>query len=278
MHYEINGIAEIKETIWNKNKIWEIKINGENKIKTSGDHDILIIFKSGENQNENIKINGISRFRPKCKLSGRIDLFPKGTRYESSYTGEQLKLIAIQLHDDYLKDMRKNLQNLPILNIKDILINMLWERFEKSKNRIEKEAVVDSIIKIAVAKSKNNMLEATKSQTLSTEQKIKLEYFIEKNISQKILTKNIAEVLNEPTEKLKKLFKSTYYCSPQDLIKEFRIEKSEKLLAGTTIPISEVASRCGFSSNSRFSTVFKEKKGISPLRYRAIHLDKRALS
>jgi AraC family transcriptional regulator, melibiose operon regulatory protein len=44
------------------------------------------------------------------------------------------------------------------------------------------------------------------------------------------------------------------------------------MLRCTSIPIGEIAERCGFNSSSYFIQTFKKKEGITPLAYRKYFL------
>jgi YesN/AraC family two-component response regulator len=51
-----------------------------------------------------------------------------------------------------------------------------------------------------------------------------------------------------------------------DFIRDFRLEKAMEMLKNQGGLVSEVASRVGFSNEKYFSTIFKEKFGVSPSR------------
>lgn len=60
-----------------------------------------------------------------------------------------------------------------------------------------------------------------------------------------------------------------------DYVNDFRIEHAKKLLSektGEQLPIDEVALRSGFSSISTFYRLFSGKEGISPSRFRKLHV------
>lgn len=54
-----------------------------------------------------------------------------------------------------------------------------------------------------------------------------------------------------------------------DYVNGFRLNHAKELLAGSDKPISEIASRLGFSSQRYFSTFFKNKTGLTPSAFRA---------
>ena len=53
-----------------------------------------------------------------------------------------------------------------------------------------------------------------------------------------------------------------------------RMAAARELLTSTSLSISEICDRIGFSNTSNFSRYFKKEVGVSPLRYRALHHDK----
>lgn len=67
---------------------------------------------------------------------------------------------------------------------------------------------------------------------------------------------------------LKTYFSSVYGCGISDYMKEKRLEKAKELLEATPLPISEVAARVGYQSQSKFSAFFKKQTGNTPLNYR----------
>ncbi|MCM3873593.1 MAG: AraC family transcriptional regulator [Pyrinomonadaceae bacterium] len=64
-------------------------------------------------------------------------------------------------------------------------------------------------------------------------------------------------------------FKHSMGMSPTNYIAERRIEGAKKLLQETELPISEIALRAGFSSQSHFTTSFRRVAGATPKAFRA---------
>ncbi len=77
------------------------------------------------------------------------------------------------------------------------------------------------------------------------------------------------------------------YCSPSyvshllkkrsgktvsEYLNMLRIEEAKKILVGTTFSMNMVASMVGYTDSNYFSTVFKKYAGISPKKYRALHM------
>lgn len=69
-----------------------------------------------------------------------------------------------------------------------------------------------------------------------------------------------------------KLFTSTVGFPPIEYLNTRKLEHSSYLLTETDYSISEIAETCGFQNQFYFSKMFKKKFGVSPLRYRNIHI------
>ena len=67
---------------------------------------------------------------------------------------------------------------------------------------------------------------------------------------------------------LRQIFTSHLGMSPQEAIIQKRMCVAKKMLEEATMPISAIASACGYSDQSAFCKVFKKTQAISPLQYR----------
>jgi AraC family transcriptional regulator len=63
-------------------------------------------------------------------------------------------------------------------------------------------------------------------------------------------------------------FKQSMGMTPTNYIAERRIERAKKLMQETELPISEIALRVGFSSQSHFTTYFRRLAGVTPRCFR----------
>ena len=63
-------------------------------------------------------------------------------------------------------------------------------------------------------------------------------------------------------------FKQSMGMTPTNYIAERRIERAKKLMQETDSPISEIALRSGFSSQSHFTTCFRRVAGVTPRSFR----------
>ena len=65
------------------------------------------------------------------------------------------------------------------------------------------------------------------------------------------------------------LFAAEAGLSPNDFILRCRIERAKELLRAASVPLTQVALDCGFSSSTYFSTVFRRYVGCTPRQWRA---------
>jgi LacI family transcriptional regulator len=65
-------------------------------------------------------------------------------------------------------------------------------------------------------------------------------------------------------------FRSLLGRSPREEIVRVQVGRAKELLAGTKLPIADVAGRVGFEA-AYFSVVFKQQTGLTPREYRQSH-------
>lgn len=63
------------------------------------------------------------------------------------------------------------------------------------------------------------------------------------------------------------VYQKTFGISPIDELITFRLTQAQQQLESRTLPVSEVARRCGFGSVYYFSRAFKQQFGVSPMQY-----------
>ncbi len=63
-------------------------------------------------------------------------------------------------------------------------------------------------------------------------------------------------------------FHNTVHTTPNQYLKQYRIQKACSMLTDTDYTSLEIALECGFQSSSYFAKTFKEQRGCTPLEYR----------
>ncbi|MEL7464795.1 MAG: AraC family transcriptional regulator [Pseudomonadota bacterium] len=92
--------------------------------------------------------------------------------------------------------------------------------------------------------------------------------FIEDNIGSLMTIDDLAQVAGRSPFHFARCFRAATGSSPHRFVLQRRVELARQLLEGTGEPISEIAYRCGFSSQSHLSTAFRKQLGSTPLAYR----------
>lgn len=93
--------------------------------------------------------------------------------------------------------------------------------------------------------------------------------FIEQNYGSKITIEELCRAGSISRNKCFYLFRKYTNNSPTHYILDYRLEKASRFLTQTTLPLSQIASICGFSHQSHFAEYFKKKYQITPLQYRS---------
>ena len=83
-----------------------------------------------------------------------------------------------------------------------------------------------------------------------------------------ITVSDLAQHAGVSVSYLRQIFASNFGVSPQEAIIQKKMSVAKKLLLETKMPVSAIASECGYSDQSAFCKVFKKTQNISPLQYR----------
>jgi AraC-like DNA-binding protein len=63
------------------------------------------------------------------------------------------------------------------------------------------------------------------------------------------------------------IFKKVIGKSPKDYLIDYRMEQARRLLIETDLNVAQVAAYVGYQDASYFSSLFKQKEGISPSKF-----------
>lgn len=65
-----------------------------------------------------------------------------------------------------------------------------------------------------------------------------------------------------------RMFKQSQGMPPHQYVLQQRLQRAERLLRSSALPLAEIALSCGFSSSSHLASRFRQAKGISPSQLR----------
>lgn len=96
--------------------------------------------------------------------------------------------------------------------------------------------------------------------------------YVMKNLHGNIRVSEIADVLETNASYLSRIFKKYEGKTLQQYIQEERLLRAQNLLMVSELTLEEISSYLGFSSQSHFGKLLKEKTGMTPNEYR-IHFN-----
>lgn len=96
-----------------------------------------------------------------------------------------------------------------------------------------------------------------------------LEY-IDLHAPEKLRLEDVADSLGYSKNYLCHLFQKNIGMTYVQYLTRKRIDNAKQLLSRTTLPLADVASRCGFSDLPYFTRVFKREQNLTPAEYRKL--------
>lgn len=95
----------------------------------------------------------------------------------------------------------------------------------------------------------------------------KVHDYVEKHITEKITTTDIARELKINRSYLSSQFKKELQMDLSEYINQLKIDEAKRLMLTTDMPLSQIANALGFSSQSHFAAVFKKIENMTPTEF-----------
>ena len=92
--------------------------------------------------------------------------------------------------------------------------------------------------------------------------------YINENIQRDISIDEICAAVHMSKYHFCRQFKKITGTTVMNYIKKTRVIMAKNMLINESLSVAEISNRCGFSSISYFSRIFKEETGVSPLKYK----------
>lgn len=92
--------------------------------------------------------------------------------------------------------------------------------------------------------------------------------YIETHLDETISVEVLAGIAHLSMYHFARAFKQSEGRTPHDYLVQCRVRRVQELLAGTDLPLSEIALAAGFSDQSHCARRFREHVGITPSFYR----------
>ncbi len=94
--------------------------------------------------------------------------------------------------------------------------------------------------------------------------------YMKNHLKEPLAIEEIAGHVSMSTSYFTKVFREITGFSPYEYLLRLRLERAKELLLQTQLPVSEIAYRSGFHSDSNFIYFFKKETGFSPLKFRGM--------
>ncbi|WP_420574168.1 helix-turn-helix domain-containing protein [Kordia sp.] len=170
-------------------------------------------------------------------------------KYTNQHTPTLVKLEAITLIQQYIESVLFYFKNPNLVN-EDLLVLKLKE-----------------IIVLLLQTDSSDKIKTVLSNLFTT-QTFDFKETIEAHLFSSLTVSGLAELTNNSLSSFKRKFKKIYNDSPNNYIKNRRLQKASSLLAVSELSISHIAYDCGFNDIAHFSKSFKQKFSISPSAFR----------
>jgi AraC family transcriptional regulator len=88
--------------------------------------------------------------------------------------------------------------------------------------------------------------------------------FIDTHLDQQLSLADLARTVSLSQYHFARRFRGTTGTTPHRFVTDRRVARAERLLKRSALPISVVASSCGFSDQSHLARIFKQRFGVTP--------------
>lgn len=105
-------------------------------------------------------------------------------------------------------------------------------------------------------------------RTFSYEQMARIHACIIERLEERILSAELARCVHVSEYHFYRIFRRTTGMTPQQFIKNIRLEKARYLVEHTSFSLSEAAYKTGFTDQSHLSREFRSAYGVSPRKFR----------
>lgn len=195
--------------------------------------------------------------------------------FHSDKTGQHYYCLLIQ-KDFFEKSYLMYSKDIPVFCEKsfemcsDILKALNTFAFEYSKGMLNSDITLDAQAEIITHWIIRSVFgETLDMRAVSFDYSVaRAQHYMERHYMDNITVAKLATLGYVSPSCFNRRFKNETGITPFEYLIEIRLNRSKILLRRKSIPITEIAQRCGFGSHSHFSSCFQAKLGISPSEYR----------
>ena len=239
----------------------------------------LISFSLDQPGDVLVSVNG-EEIRKRTLMPGHGHFHPAGTTVYVRLDDGNMQIVAVALHSSVRREMLRQLgwQDIPELSVTNLQTPMTEALGQRLRDFIRSRPKGASMVAETLATSAlHDMLLALSRSDggLNTAQASgdgnpiqKALDFIDANLQRDISLGEIATVAGKSPFHFARIFKDALGVTPVAYVIEKRIDRSKALLRQSDLPISVIATRCGFNSQSHYCRTFRRLEHRTPREYR----------
>lgn len=91
---------------------------------------------------------------------------------------------------------------------------------------------------------------------------------IDQHYGERLAVRRLADLVRLSPFHFARQFRAAVGCSPHEYLTRVRMDKARALLAGTRLPLAQVAARVGYQTQAHFTGVFHRYVGTTPRAFR----------
>lgn len=210
--------------------------------------------------------------------AGDMVFIPKGafhkTNIEQNKNAERIILVfddefAGEEFAKYINEMKKNkhmrFPEHELLKVDEIFNKIEKENQKKEPDYVEMQKLYLRELFILISRHRQKDPQSKTDDSFKLIEDIM--HFISQNPDADLSLEALSKKYSISPNYLSKQFKKISGLLLSEYINISRVYAAERLLKQNDIPITEVATKCGFNDSNYFAAVFKRYKGITPKKY-----------
>lgn len=127
----------------------------------------------------------------------------------------------------------------------------------------------DSLARLLLVRlTRSRALERHRATALAPARLQRLREFVEAHLAERLLVADLAAAVGLAPNHFAHAFTAQVGMPPHQFVLEVRLQRAMELLTRTPLSLAEVAAACGFSSQQHLTAQMKQRRGITPGRFR----------
>ncbi|ANK89476.1 UNVERIFIED_ORG: AraC family transcriptional regulator [Rhizobium esperanzae] len=209
---------------------------------------------------------------------GVLCIMPQGHSSEWEIT-DFFEFVHLYIPDDQMRrmfaetfDRDARLMALPEVTFDDapalaLRLRQMTEAMLAGGHLLAEEAMTQAIHDLFVDPRYGGMRACTISGGLAPHVRRRTLDYIEAHLGETIRLQDLAEIGQLSAFHFQRMFRASFGVSPHGWVAHRRVERAKSMLSDME-PIAQIASACGFSSQSHMTRAFKQGTGLTPSAYR----------